>query len=55
MATRSELADFRQFCINATNSQLREIFRKESTARRTAYANVALAVAGDRGVEIEER
>jgi hypothetical protein len=55
MATRSELADFRLFCINVTKSQLREIFRKEAAARRTEYANVARAVAMERGVEIEER
>jgi hypothetical protein len=39
--TQGEWADFAAFCEGATNSQLREIARKEDTAGRPQYGDIA--------------
>ena len=39
---RSEhLEDFREFCRNATNFRLREIYRREAAAGRSEYTDAA--------------
>ena len=39
--TQDDRADFAAFCKGATNSQLREIARKEDAAGRSHYAEIA--------------
>jgi hypothetical protein len=41
--TQGERADFAAFCRNATDAQLVQIERKERTAKRVAFANIAKA------------
>ena len=46
--TKREREDFRQFCRNATDSQLQEILKKEETAGRKEYALIAQSVLNER-------
>lgn len=45
-----QLADFREFCRGATDSQLRNIYAKECLARRRSFAQVAKSVMQERGL-----
>lgn len=44
--------DFRRFCEQATDAQLREIVKKEESATRTHEAAIARAVARGRGLDL---
>ena len=48
-STQGELADFRAFCQQATDIQLREITEKEAAAGRQGFADVARMVWLERG------
>jgi hypothetical protein len=48
--TKAEQTDFRQYCRQCTDTQLRNVYAKESLARRTAYAQIAKAVMVERGL-----
>lgn len=47
-----DIDDFRGFCRQATDDQLREIYRRERAAGRKDYAKVAAWVAADRGISL---
>lgn len=48
--TKQDREEFRLFCEQATDAQLRNIYIKEKTARRTAYANIARTVMAERDI-----
>lgn len=50
--TQGERADFKAFCRNASDQQLRAIYDKETAAGRIIYADIAQAEAARRGVDI---
>lgn len=43
-------AEFRQYCLNCTDAQLRNVYAKESLARRRSFAAIARAVMRERGL-----
>jgi hypothetical protein len=48
--TKQDKAEFRGYCEQCTDSQLRNVYAKESLARRTTYAQIALNVMNQRGI-----
>ena len=52
MPSIKDAEEFREFCMQATNNQLRAIFHKENDAGRTGYAMIARWVAESRGVSL---
>lgn len=48
--TNSDKEDFRQYCRQCTDAQLRSVYEKERNAKRTAYANIARSVLAERGL-----
>ena len=50
----SHLSEFRGFCNNASDAQLPNIYYKEQTAGRDAEAEIALAVAEGRGIDVHD-
>lgn len=48
----AQCADFRAYCRNATDAQLRNIYTKERKANRRKFAEIAYSVARERGIEI---
>lgn len=48
--TKDDKADFAAFCRGATDAQLRNILGEELSARRRAYAAIALAELQKRGL-----
>jgi hypothetical protein len=48
--TKQDKREFRGYCEGCTDSQLRNVYAKESLARRTAYANIAKQVMTERGL-----
>jgi hypothetical protein len=48
--TKRERADFRLYCQQCTDSQLRNVYAKERLARRSAYAQIAQDVMKERGL-----
>jgi hypothetical protein len=53
--SKSDLEDFRGFCRNATDAQLWNIYEKERSAGRRAYANVAKQELEQRGLRENAR
>ena len=49
-ALREDKADFRQYCMQCTDTQLRNVYAKERLARRVGYANIAKQVMQERGL-----
>ena len=49
--TKQDKREFRGYCQGITDSQLRNVYAKESLARRTAYANIAKQVMTERGLK----
>jgi hypothetical protein len=47
--TKQDKVEFRQYCRLCTEAQLRNVYNKESLARRTAYAQIAKEVLNERG------
>jgi len=47
---KDDKADFAAFCRAATDTQIRNIYGKELSARRRAYAAIALAEIQKRGL-----
>lgn len=50
-ALREDKADFRQYCRQCTDTQLRNVYAKERLARRVGYANIAKQVMQERGID----
>lgn len=50
--TKTERADFRRYCEQCTDSQLRNVYAKERLARRIAYARIAQDVLFERGITL---
>lgn len=48
--TKHERADFKMYCEQCTDSQLRNVYAKERLARRSAYADIAKQVMTERGL-----
>jgi hypothetical protein len=48
--TKQDKAEFRGYCKQCTDNQLRNVYAKESLARRTIYAQIALDVMNQRGI-----
>lgn len=48
--TKTEKSEFRAYCKQATDTQLRNILVKELLARRQAYAEIARSVMAERGL-----
>lgn len=48
--TKKDKAEFRLYCEQCTDNQLRNVYAKESLARRTTYARIALDVMNQRGI-----
>ena len=48
--TKQDKAEFRGYCEQCTDTQLRNVYAKESLARRTTYAQIALDVMNQRGI-----
>jgi hypothetical protein len=48
--TKQDKREFRDYCARCTDSQLRNVYAKEKLARRTAYANIAREVMGERNL-----
>lgn len=48
--TKYERADFKQFCKQCTDNQLRNVYAKEVLARRSSYASIAKEVMIERGL-----
>jgi hypothetical protein len=48
--TKKDKAEFRSYCEGVTDSQLRNVYAKETLARRTAYAQIARSVMRERGM-----
>ncbi len=42
--TKQDKREFRGYCEQCTDSQLRNVYAKEKLARRTTYANIAREV-----------
>lgn len=49
--TKADKREFAGFCQQSTDAQLRNIYIKESLARRSAYAAIAMAELKKRGAE----
>ena len=47
-----EQAEFREYCRQATDAQLRVIFHKENDAGREGYAQIARWMAEERGIDL---
>lgn len=52
IASNKDKAEFKAFCIKASNAQLQGIYDKEKSARRTQYAALAAAEAWRRGITL---
>lgn len=50
--TKKDKAEFRLYCEQCTDTQLRNVYAKESLARRTTYARIALDVMNQRGLTL---
>lgn len=48
--TKQDKAEFRDYCWGVTPNQLRNVYAKESLARRRTYAQIALDVLNQRGI-----
>jgi hypothetical protein len=48
--TKQDKSDFRLYCEQCTDDQLRNVYAKESLARRTTYAQIARNVMNQRGI-----
>ena len=48
--TKQDKREFRGYCEQCTDSQLRNVYAKEKLARRTAYANIAREVMIERNL-----
>lgn len=48
--TKDDKADFAAFCRGVTDTQLRNVYTKETLARRRAYAAIALIELQKRGL-----
>lgn len=48
--TKRDRADFRLYCEQCTDTQLRNVYAKETLARRRGYAAIARAVLCERGL-----
>jgi hypothetical protein len=48
--TQQDKREFRGYCEQCTDSQLRNVYAKEKLARRTAYANIAREVMSERNL-----
>jgi hypothetical protein len=49
--TKQEQYQFRLYCQNCTDTQLRNVYALETLARRTAYARIAKAIMQQRGLQ----
>ena len=52
--TKHECDDFAQFCAQATDAQIQNIFKKEAGARRFVFARIAEHEMKRRGIEREQ-
>ena len=52
MPSTKDAEEFREFCRQATDSQLRVIFHKENDAGREGYATIARWMAEERGIDL---
>lgn len=50
--TKTESADFRMYCEQCTDTQLRNVYAKERLARRWRYARIAQDVMVQRGLDL---
>lgn len=50
--TKYEREDFRRYCQQCTDKQLRNVYALESLARRVAYARIAQQVMQQRGITL---
>jgi hypothetical protein len=48
--TKQDRAEFRQYCEQCTDTQLRNVLVKEMLARRSVYAAIAQQVMTERGL-----
>lgn len=48
--TKQDKREFRAFCHNCTDTQLRNILVRETLMRRTAYAQIVREVMKERGL-----
>jgi hypothetical protein len=48
--TKQDKREFRGYCEQCTDSQLRNVYAKETLARRTGYANIAREVMSERNL-----
>lgn len=49
--TKQDKREFRGYCERCTDNQLRNVYAKETLARRTAYAQIARDVMNERGLK----
>lgn len=50
MPSKTDKAEFLQYCRQCTDTQLRNVYAKERLARRVGYANIAKQVMQERGL-----
>lgn len=48
--SKQDKAEFRDYCRGVTDTQLRNVYAKETLARRRGYARIAREVMDERGL-----